>query len=80
MLSDIGLKLSENVLCSMAFAFHISCMKWSIVTGLEGKKSKRSGQQFFQVSGRRQLERIQVIQHMMVSTSELLNGVLFMKL
>lgn len=30
----------------MAFAFHISCMKWSVVTGLEGgKKSKDSGQQ-----------------------------------
>lgn len=30
----------------MAFAFHISCMKYSIVTGLKGeKKSKDSGQQ-----------------------------------
>lgn len=40
MLRDIGLKLSKNVLCSMAFAFQISCMKWSTVTGLEGEKIK----------------------------------------
>lgn len=40
MLSGIGLKLRENVLCSMAFAFPISCMKWPIITGLEGGKIK----------------------------------------
>lgn len=40
MLNDIRLKLGENVLCSTTFAFHISCMKWSIVTGLEGEKIK----------------------------------------
>lgn len=63
MLSDIGLKLCENVLCSMALAFHISCMKWSIVTGLEGKNDyqRTSVSKFSQVSGRRQLERIWVI-------------------
>lgn len=37
MLSDIGLCLCGNVLCSMAFTFHISNMKWSNVTGLEGE-------------------------------------------
>lgn len=62
MLRDIGLKLSKNVLCSMAFAFQISCMKWSTVTGLEGEKNQRTlVSKFFQESGRRQLERIQVI-------------------
>lgn len=62
MLSGIGLKLRENVLCSMAFAFPISCMKWPIITGLEGGKNQRTlVSQFFHVSGRRQLGRIWVI-------------------
>lgn len=53
MLSDIRLKLGKNVFCSMAFAFHISYMKWPIVIGLEGGKNQRTlVSKFFQVNGK----------------------------
>lgn len=45
-----------------------------------GKNQRTLVSTFFQESGRRQLERIQVIKDIMVSNSELLNGVLFMRL
>lgn len=45
MLSDIGLSHCENILCSMAFTFLISCMKWSDASSLAGETSKATGKQ-----------------------------------